>query len=60
MAYVRFINNTDVVVNEGGGSVLLFLAMTDEDGLMTCSCEFEFSVTVLTRQGTAGTEKIVL
>ncbi|CAI8036548.1 hypothetical protein GBAR_LOCUS20478 [Geodia barretti] len=53
VAYVRFINNTDVVVNEGGGSVLLFLAMTDEDGLMTCSCEFEFSVTVLTRQGTA-------
>jgi hypothetical protein len=54
VAYIRFINNTDVVINEGGGSVLLLLAVTDEDGLMTCSYEFDFSVTVLTRQGTAG------
>ena len=47
-------NDTEVVLNEDDGSVRLLLAVTDEDGQMTCSSDFEIIVAMYTLPGTAG------
>ena len=57
MAYIRFLGGTDQVpVSESVGVHRVVLAVTDEFGRFTCSCDFEFRVNVATESGTASKE----
>ena len=60
MAYVRIVRSSrDLLVNEGDGDARLFLAVTDEFGVMTCIVLFHFTVAVYTEAGTASTKYCV-
>ena len=56
--YVHFQRDYPRSVDEGVGVVELFLFVGTEDESMTCSYDFDFTVSVITAQGTARTVSV--